>query len=70
MPSVNKSACLTLCSRTSQLNHRLHYNTEYLNVISPYEVYKLEHILTTVSVFWCYGGKSQQDLQFVTVTDT
>jgi len=51
MPSVNKSECLTLCSRTSQLNHRLCYNTEYLNVIFPYEVYKLEYILMAVSVF-------------------
>jgi hypothetical protein len=71
MPSVNNlRVCLTLCSRTSQLNHRLHYNMEYLNAIFPYEVYKLEHMLMTVSFFWCYVGKSQQDLHFVTVSDT
>ena len=58
MSSVdNQRVCLTLCSRTFQLNHRLRYNMEYLNVIFPYEVYKLEHILMTVSVFWCYGGE-------------
>jgi len=29
---------------------------EYLNVIFPYEVYKSEQMLMTVSFFWCYGG--------------
>jgi len=42
---------------------------EYLNVIFPYEVYKLEQMLMTVPFFWCYGGKSQLDLHFVIVTD-
>jgi len=46
MPSVNSQrVCLTLCSWTFQLNHRLRYNMEYLNAIFTYEVYKLEHML-------------------------